>query len=348
MDYRQEIQKFLSRHQTTGWLILLMVGGFVLQGILLLIFTSLGMKDGYQVLMNNLVLPVSLQDWLTQPWSILTYPFFMAKIDIFGLLISGLIIWAFGRIHQQLLGDIKTRRLVILAVPLIGILSITTSSFMNYEPVNGPINPTGAANYNQDSTNNESDVPRESRRFLEEEEVKETTRFDDEKNSNNFRVGGFMPVIMVLVISCITLVPSYPIQLFLFGQVKIVWVGIILLIIEIASALGITPLALAIAFGALLGFSYIYLLNKGTDITDIIWSYYQDARSKPKMKVKYGEKTTKGKEASTSSRPNLKGSVSQEEIDKILDKINAKGYESLSREEKEALFKASSQKDDDK
>ena len=346
MDYRQEIKKFLDRHQTTGWLIVLMVGGFLLQGLILLLFTALDMPDTARAVMHKLVLPLSLKDWLYQPWSIFTYPFFMAKLNILSLLVARLILWAFGRIHQQLLGDVKTRRLVILAVPLIGILTITTSSFMNYEPVYGPSEEIAFSN--QGNENTDSSDTRESRRFLddEEESPSKTTQFNDKDFPNNFRVGGFMAVAMVLVISCITLVPNYPIQLFIFGQVKIVWVGIILLVIELLSAMGFTPMAIAIAFGALLGFLYIYMINQGTDITDVVWSYYQDARTKPKMKVKYG-----GGEGTSTSKPvspELKGDISQEVIDKILDKINARGYESLSREEKEALFKASSQKDDEK
>ena len=168
MDYRQEIKKFLDRHQTTGWLIVLMVGGFLLQGLILLLFTALDMPDTARAVMHKLVLPLSLKDWLYQPWSIFTYPFFMAKLNILSLLVAGLILWAFGRIHQQLLGDVKTRRLVILAVPLIGILTITTSSFMNYEPVYGPSEEIAFSN--QGNENTDSSDTRESRRFLDDEE----------------------------------------------------------------------------------------------------------------------------------------------------------------------------------
>jgi hypothetical protein len=40
-------------------------------------------------------------------------------------------------------------------------------------------------------------------------------------------------------------------------------------------------------------------------------------------------------------KPNAKRKPSQEEIDMILDKISASGYESLNQSEKEILFKAS-------
>ncbi|RMG67558.1 MAG: rhomboid family intramembrane serine protease, partial [Bacteroidetes bacterium] len=109
-----------------------------------------------------------------------------------------------------------------------------------------------------------------------------------------------------------------------------------------------TPLAISIFLGGLLGFGFVYLLRNGTDLTERIWNFYVDNQPKPRMKVKYGG----GKPQSPSrnkQRPTADGSsgVPQEVIDGILDKIHDQGYESLSREEKELLFKASTQKDDE-
>jgi hypothetical protein len=56
--------------------------------------------------------------------------------------------------------------------------------------------------------------------------------------------------------------------------------------------------------------------------------------SKPKVKVTY-RKTETPKKASGLNK------ASQEEIDVILDKISDRGYESLTKEEKEKLFNAS-------
>jgi hypothetical protein len=53
------------------------------------------------------------------------------------------------------------------------------------------------------------------------------------------------------------------------------------------------------------------------------------------IKVNINRPEGGGKQARKDIRPN------QDEIDAILDKINQSGYDSLSREEKETLFRAS-------
>ena len=58
-----------------------------------------------------------------------------------------------------------------------------------------------------------------------------------------------------------------------------------------------------------------------------------------KMKVSYkNTKTMDDKEYNKSKKTN------QEQLDKILEKIAKSGYDSLSKEEKEILFKSSNQK----
>jgi hypothetical protein len=106
-------------------------------------------------------------------------------------------------------------------------------------------------------------------------------------------------------------------------------------------------MAIGIALSAGLGFLHIYLMKQGIDLTESVWSYYQDKDAKPKMKVKYGSQkpvTTQRQHQHARQSHEL----SQEIIDGILDKISAEGYESLSREEKELLFRASTQKEDEK
>jgi len=60
----------------------------------------------------------------------------------------------------------------------------------------------------------------------------------------------------------------------------------------------------------------------------------------PSSKVKVTYRKTEAR--TTQSAPTSKASkASQDEIDAILDKISDRGYESLSKEEKEKLFNAS-------
>ncbi|MEM6764320.1 MAG: DUF6576 domain-containing protein [Bacteroidota bacterium] len=311
MNLKQQIQAFVSQHQTTGWIMLLMVGGLILQGILFVILAAVtGVSEAcppgpvggdaplYCRIVQQLVLPPGGKAFLFQPWSVITYPFFVARFEILRILFDGIIIWAFGRIHQQIMGDARTRRLSILTIPITAIITVIICSLFTPLQMGPP-------------------------------------------------VYGVTVLMITLMVSAITLVPDFSIQLLLFGRVKIIWIGLVLLVLSLVSA-GPTAEGVAVTIAAAVGFFHVYLLRKGTDLTEIIWSYYQDREPKPRMKVKYGGTKT-NTEKGQGKRSSKKGhKVPQEVIDGILDKISAKGYDSLSREEKEILFTASSQSDDEK
>lgn len=356
MDLRDQLLRFVNKYQTVGWMLVLLGGGLILQFLLWVILPA----ESYSTVLSYLVLPARLKELLFQPWSLLTWPLFMLKFQPFTILFSGLILWGFGQIHQHLLGDTRTRRLLILVVPIIGLLTVSVSSLLPPSPFEaGPeyvLVEEGVAGSDAEVQEGEDgitatdsatavagpQVPND-RPPTERKDLLSDPRLSREINPW-FPSGG-MPLVMVLVFSCATLVPSYPVQLFLFGRVKIIWIAVILLVLELLWAVFFTPLAIAIAIGAGLGFLHVYLLRNGTDITELVWSYYSDS-SKPKMKVKYGDLTQNRKTAKQSSGK-AAGDVPQDVIDGILDKISDKGYESLSREEKELLFKASTQKEDE-
>lgn len=75
--------------------------------------------------------------------------------------------------------------------------------------------------------------------------------------------------------------------------------------------------------GALFGFVYIKLLQNGTDLSSVF-------KKKPKLKVVRND----------TFKPKNTG-VNQKDVDAILDKISQSGYDKLTKEEKETLFKAS-------
>ena len=92
--------------------------------------------------------------------------------------------------------------------------------------------------------------------------------------------------------------------------------------------------------GALMGFVYIKQLQGGvnwggwvTVVLDWLKSLF-----KPQSKVKV---TYRKSEPKATSKATGASRASQEEIDAILDKISDRGYESLSKDEKEKLFNAS-------
>jgi len=138
---------------------------------------------------------------------------------------------------------------------------------------------------------------------------------------------GSSAAVMAIIVATAKLVPNYSIVLLLFGEVKIKWVAIAYFLI---SFLGLSSANaggnLAHIGGALLGFIFIKSLQKGNDWSGIF-------ERKPKLKVVRNEQPTPKKP--------VFNSVSQQEIDAILDKISSSGYDKLSATEKEKLFKAS-------
>lgn len=121
-----------------------------------------------------------------------------------------------------------------------------------------------------------------------------------------------------------TLTPNYNLHLMFIGNVKIKYLFIVYLFINL---IGITSAnaggSLSHLGGVLFGFAYVKILQNGTDISSIF-------KKKPKLKVVRNENQKKSV-----------NKVNQKEIDAILDKISKAGYDKLSKEEKEILFRAS-------
>ncbi|WP_121808691.1 rhomboid family protein [Mucilaginibacter kameinonensis] len=136
--------------------------------------------------------------------------------------------------------------------------------------------------------------------------------------------------VMAIVVATATLLPNYTISLMFIGPVKLKWLVVFYLVFDFLSIIG--PNAggeIAHLGGALIGFVYIKQLQKGHDWVGGIAKLF---KPKPKLKV---VSNNMGKNASDYPR--------QEEIDRILDKISQSGYNSLSKQEREILSRASKQ-----
>ena len=64
-------------------------------------------------------------------------------------------------------------------------------------------------------------------------------------------------------------------------------------------------------------------------------------KPQPKIKVTHRSGNRRPSKKTTRSKSNESSNTPQAEIDAILDKISEKGYESLSKDEKQKLFNAS-------
>jgi len=134
--------------------------------------------------------------------------------------------------------------------------------------------------------------------------------------------------VMAISAAAATLLPDYTISLILIGPVKLKWLVLFFIIIDFLGIVG--PNAggeIAHLGGAAIGFFYIKRLQKGHD-----WIANFSTIFKPKPTLKVVSKNSGGR---SNELPR------QEEIDLILDKISQSGYDSLSKQEKEVLFRAS-------
>lgn len=134
--------------------------------------------------------------------------------------------------------------------------------------------------------------------------------------------------VMAVVVATATLLPDYTIYMMFIGPVKLKWIAIFYVILDfILITGGNAGGEISHIGGALFGFIYIKQLQRGHDWIGGINSLFA-----PKANLKV---------VSKSSAKNSNDLPRQEEIDRILDKISQSGYDSLNKQEKEVLFRAS-------
>ena len=147
--------------------------------------------------------------------------------------------------------------------------------------------------------------------------------------------------VMSLLIFMSTYSPNLEVRLIIFN-VKLLYIGIAFMMLDVIQIpYGNAGGHIAHLGGALLGFFYANKLKNGVDIglpiERIVFKLFNLFQfNKTKMNVAY-----KNKSNNKFSGPNDNNSkTNQKKIDEILDKISSSGYESLSKKEKDFLFKA--------
>ncbi len=153
---------------------------------------------------------------------------------------------------------------------------------------------------------------------------------------------GASGAIMAILIATATYAPFMLLRMPLIGIVKLWHVAFVILLVDlIQMPLDNTGGHLAHLGGALFGFIYIKLLQSGTDLTKP-FSALLDAFTnlfKPKKKTPF-KKVHRNTTKKDVNLFNVNNNITQKQIDDILDKISKSGYDSLTKEEKEFLFKA--------
>ena len=147
--------------------------------------------------------------------------------------------------------------------------------------------------------------------------------------------------VMAVVVGIGTYSPNFSIRLMFLGDVKLKYIAMFSFVMDLISISNSNSGGhIAHIGGAALGFFFAKQWKQGNDITawaanslDFVVAIFKPR--KPKMKVKYKREST------TSYDYNSRKKDEQAEVDTILDKISRSGYDSLSKREKEILFKAS-------
>ena len=148
--------------------------------------------------------------------------------------------------------------------------------------------------------------------------------------------------VMAIVVAIAVYVPDYTIQLFLFGRIKIKYMALAIFVLTSVMDFSVNSGGkLAHIGGAFFGYFYIVSLRQGHDIgkgfNKIIDFFVTMFKPRTKLKVTH-------KKAANEYDYNEIKAEHQKNINLILDKISKGGYDSLTKEEKETLFKESQKK----
>jgi len=284
------LQYYLARLNIAEKLIAINLAVFILTGLIsvLLGFSTNSILYWFE-------LPKDFFEFLTKPWTLVTYAFFHAGIG--HIFWNMLILYFTGRIFLNLFDSQRFINVYFLGVILGGLVFLLSYNIL----------PT----------------------LL---------------NTNTSLIGASAGVTAVLIFIC-TYIPNQEVRLFGLINIKLWYLGAFVVLVDL---LQITTGAniggrLAHLGGAFLGYLYARQLLKGRDIGEGFsktWTYIGNLfkPSERKAPLKTVHRKNRGKSSKRSI--DYDKETRQKKIDAILDKISKSGYESLSKAEKDFLFKA--------
>ena len=148
--------------------------------------------------------------------------------------------------------------------------------------------------------------------------------------------------VMAIVAAIATLMPEYPLYLLFIGKIKLKHIAIFTVVIDFLLIKSDNPGGHiahigGMAWGLMYTLFYLKQQNKKGVLGMISQRlhYLFSVRKKPKFKVYHNQRTVNDEEYNNNKK------LQQEKIDIILDKISKSGYSSLTKEEKELLFRSS-------
>ncbi len=158
------------------------------------------------------------------------------------------------------------------------------------------------------------------------------------KIDDSYLLGASASVLGIIVAVAVT-APDYPVRLVLIGEIRLKWIAIAAVVISLLNVASSNAGGeIAHLGGALTGYVFAIRYKKGNNITTWISRFLDKLvdlfQKKPKLKVKY-------QRPMTDQEYNRKKKQENDNIDRILEKIKKSGYESLTKEEKQELFRVS-------
>lgn len=148
---------------------------------------------------------------------------------------------------------------------------------------------------------------------------------------------GASGAIMAILVATTIYRPLMHVRLLFFGNVKLWHITAVILVLDFMQfRIENTGGHIAHLAGAFFGFIFIKLLQNGIDLSRILNNPFKKSRRAPFRKV---HKNYPKSAPKPSSRIVVKDKT-QQQIDEILDKISQSGYDCLTQDEKEFLFKA--------
>jgi membrane associated rhomboid family serine protease len=148
--------------------------------------------------------------------------------------------------------------------------------------------------------------------------------------------------VLAVVVAIAAYVPDYSVNLFLLGRLKIKYVALAIFILTSVLDFSVNSGGkLAHIGGVLFGYFYTFSLRRGHDpgkgLNKMIDFFVTLFKPRKKLRVTY-------KSRKTDYEYNKTRADHQEQINNILDKISKGGYDCLTKDEKDLLFKESQKK----
>ncbi|MBO3699648.1 rhomboid family intramembrane serine protease [Roseivirga sp. E12] len=275
---------------------------FLFMGVLSVLLTLSNQVGIYSELARYLTLPADTTSLVFRPWSLITYFFFHE--GLFHILFNMLWMYWFGRIIAEYLGQNKLLGFYFWGGIGGGLFYILVYNLFPF--------------------------------------------FADAVPYANLL--GASAGVTAIVVGAATFQPNFTVNLILIGPVKLKYIAAFSVVASLLQSTGSNAGGeIAHLGGALVGYFGMVQLQKGNDWSKPIVSFIIWVKSlfkpQPKIKVSYKKEASSRPKAKASKRASAKTSskkeTSQAEIDAILDKISDKGYDALSKEEKQKLFNAS-------